>query len=270
MVHTEFRIQLAVFGIQPGILKLFTAYPLLEYFIFMKTIILLFFIGTITGCASTPVTSNLEYTLVIENRIKEPRAHYVKIINRGIENIKQYAKSNGWSELSNKSVIDKAEVVFDRNALEKRVKDIYKVPKDTKMPSGLTAANDAKSMLVIMPEEESKKYAVKFVEPGFYEKLITHELAHLLHIKILNGDEDKMGPIWFYEGFPVVVSKQMESFKWSPTKKQAKLILQEPSRGDYRQYGVLVRMLLKKHKMKDLVARAGEKDFNDWALTQLF
>jgi hypothetical protein len=134
----------------------------------------------------------------------------------------------------------------------------------------LTAGNNSKDLLLIMPEEESKKYSAKFVEPGFYEKLITHELSHVFHILILNGDEDKMIPIWFFEGFPVTVAKQLEFFEWSPTKDQAFLVMEEPSRGDYRQYGWLVRQLLKKHDIKTLVSRAGDKDFNKWAINQIF
>ena len=33
-----------------------------------------------------------------------------------------------------------------------------------------------------------------------YEKLIAHELAHAYHIQLLDGDEESMGPVWFYEG----------------------------------------------------------------------
>lgn len=41
-----------------------------------------------------------------------------------------------------------------------------------------------------------------------YVKLFVHELAHLLHIDLLEGKEDLMGPRWFYEGFATYVAKQ--------------------------------------------------------------
>jgi hypothetical protein len=33
---------------------------------------------------------------------------------------------------------------------------------------------------------------------GGFEKLLTHEMAHRLHIRILDGSEEAMGPVWFY------------------------------------------------------------------------
>jgi len=227
----------------------------------------------LTSCAGTPKTEDSKYqkfTLVIDPRVTTSRDDMNSVILKSINNIRAYAKNNGWENLSDDPVITTAEVVFDRKQLEKRLIEIFNVPADTPMPPGLTAANNSKDLLLIMPEEESKEYSKKFVEPGFYEKLITHELAHIFHIKTLNGDESKMGPIWFYEGFPVVVSRQLEHFQWSPSKTEVVEVIREPKRGDYRQYGWMVRKLLKKHDMKTLVQKAGATDFNDWAIEELF
>jgi hypothetical protein len=102
------------------------------------------------------------------------------------------------------------------------------------------------------------------IEEKSFEKLITHEMAHRLHIRILNGDEHAMGPIWFFEGFAIYAAGQFE-------KSQAKLnsteiweIIKEQERGSYKNYSFVFRYFLTRVSINDLVERAGKKDFLDW------
>ena len=41
-----------------------------------------------------------------------------------------------------------------------------------------------------------------------YENIIVHELAHLLHVAFLKGNEALMGPPYIYEGFACFVAEQ--------------------------------------------------------------
>lgn len=45
-------------------------------------------------------------------------------------------------------------------------------------------------------------------EKNAYEKLLAHEIFHRLHVRILNGNEESMGPVWFFEGFAIYAADQ--------------------------------------------------------------
>ena len=48
----------------------------------------------------------------------------------------------------------------------------------------------------VSPKVYSQIYTEGIEEKSF-EKLITHEMVHSLHIRILNGNEEAAGPICF-------------------------------------------------------------------------
>ncbi len=235
----------------------------------MRLTKLVSFLGWIVITQSTMGQTMNEFTINIDPLITNEHSHYQPLIEKCVQHIKDYAIANGWPDQGQHSIINHVEVYANRARLEQGLLNTFNLPPDTKFPPGLTAANNSKDMLLIMTEEQSKIHSPAFVEPGFYDKMITHELAHLLHVAVLNGDENKMGPIWFFEGFAVVVSKQMESYRWTPSRQELMEIMEDPNRGDYLKYATLVRMLLQKNSMKTLVEKASDPEFNDWCLNQL-
>ncbi len=68
---------------------------------------------------------------------------------------------------------------------------------------------------IILPnslDNQRKEYAEIYpegIEDKSFEKLLTHEMAHRLHIRILDGNEEAMGPIWFFEGFAIYIADQL-------------------------------------------------------------
>ncbi len=78
-----------------------------------------------------------------------------------------------------------------------------------------------------------------------------------------------MGSIWFFEGFPVMASQQLQDFEWPEFSKEYIEVIKNPKRGDYRKYGFLVRQLAKKVSIADLVSRARRPEFDEWAIKQL-
>ncbi len=98
-----------------------------------------------------------------------------------------------------------------------------------------------------------------------YEKLLSHEIAHQLHIALLGGDEDAMGPLWFFEGFAVVAANQYEDAK-APDLEKLKAVILNPARGKYEDYGALVRKLNRTYSLSTLVDMAKKPDFSDIAL----
>ena len=99
---------------------------------------------------------------------------------------------------------------------------------------------------------------------AYFEKLLCHEMIHRLHIRILNGDEEAMGPIWFFEGFAILGSNQFEKNGESLKQSEVWDIVGSKKRGDYRKYGATIRYWTEKISINDLVARAGSNDFSEW------
>jgi hypothetical protein len=62
-----------------------------------------------------------------------------------------------------------------------------------------------------------------------------HEMAHRLHARIV-GDEQKMGPIWFWEGFAVYAADQYLSNTPDLTETELWSIIDAKERGSYRNY----------------------------------
>ena len=57
------------------------------------------------------------------------------------------------------------------------------------IPATYVAGFEKDFFFAVSPEIYATNVA-KFVEPDFYEKLITHEMAHKLHVRLVNGNEE--------------------------------------------------------------------------------
>ena len=94
-----------------------------------------------------------------------------------------------------------------------------------------------------------------------YLNLVTHELTHLFHIAYLDGHEEKMGPVWFYEGFACLVADQYPGAP-PPSREQISKITINPTRGDYQIYVAILRLLAKRKSIRALLAEASEAEFS--------
>lgn len=99
-----------------------------------------------------------------------------------------------------------------------------------------------------------------------YQRLLVHEIAHLLHSAFLQGHDDKMGPVWFYEGFACYVADQ---YKDAAVPRDIGSVVSSPDRGSYRDYAAIFRGLRTKHPVRELLDKASTQDFNGWAISQL-
>ena len=77
------------------------------------------------------------------------------------------------------------------------------------LPPTYCAALENNILYSVSPELYRAAYP-QGEDENYYEKLLAHEMAHRLHIRILKGDEEAMGPLWFYEGFALYAAGQFE------------------------------------------------------------
>ena len=147
---------------------------------------------------------------------------------------------------------------FDHDLLE-----ISGMDTDTELPRTYCAALEKDILVCVSPELYREVYPEGDEEDAF-EKLITHEMAHRLHIRILSGDEQAMGPVWFYEGFALYTANQFERTMPELSEDEIWEVVSAQERGDYRQYATVFCYFLIKARIHQLVKHAGRQDFTNW------
>jgi len=115
--------------------------------------------------------------------------------------------------------------------------------------------------MAVSPELYSQIYP-EGIEDKSFEKLITHEMAHRLHIRILNGNENAMGPLWFFEGFAIYAAGQFANYNLRPA--EVWEVVKGTKRRSYQKYGATFRYLLQRAPLQELIERAGRNDFLKW------
>jgi len=130
------------------------------------------------------------------------------------------------------------------------------------LPPTYCAALEQGVLMSVTPELYRALYP-QGDEEGAFEKLLAHEMAHRLHIRILGGDEDAMGPVWFYEGFALHAAGQFET---APHLAAAQIwdVVGAQERTDYRQYAAVFRHFLARAPLHQLISMAGKAEFADW------
>ena len=99
--------------------------------------------------------------------------------------------------------------------------------------------------------------------------MLTHEIAHRLHVRILKGDEEAMGPIWFYEGFAMYVANQFSESDMSLSKEEMIKIMIDSDRGSYVKYNYIFRYFAEKFPLKELILKAKNENFNEELILML-
>ncbi|MCK4453295.1 hypothetical protein KAU59_02960 [candidate division WOR-3 bacterium] len=195
--------------------------------------------------------------------LEPQRNEFERTLTAAQKRLKDFAGKNGWEAFIKESFVDRAEIFDNKNNFDQAFLKLHGEDPSTKLPKTVSAALEKKIFIAVSPKLYRQNYPEGIEEKSF-EKLITHEMAHRLHIRILNGDEHAMGPIWFFEGFAIYAAGQFE-------KSQAKLnsteiweIIKEQERGSYKNYSFVFRYFLTRVSINDLVERAGKKDFLDW------
>ena len=150
----------------------------------------------------------------------------------------------------------------DREAYACRLREICGVGEDFEVPATYSGALEGGVLLAKTPELFASDYA-EGREENAWAKLICHEMAHRLHVRILDGDEKAMGPIWFFEGFALVAAGQFEADGPEDDLDVVAAVLSSRERGSYRRYAGVLRRLLVTHDLKTLVRRAGERGFSE-------
>ncbi|MBT3218627.1 MAG: hypothetical protein HN348_06005 [Proteobacteria bacterium] len=176
-----------------------------------------------------------------------------------------FADQHGWKELAEKPFHHSVEVFDNQEQLWQRILALHELNPETPLPTdGLSAALEKQVLMAVNPLVAQR---IRPEYPQVWEQLLAHEMTHRLHVRVLNGDEDAMGPTWFFEGFAVVGSGQPLGVELSPASAEEALELaHQDGRGSYARYAAALRFFGTKAALPDLVAQAGKEGFEEYLL----
>ncbi|MCA9648192.1 MAG: hypothetical protein KC492_46180, partial [Myxococcales bacterium] len=137
---------------------------------------------------------------------------------------------------------------------------------------GLSATLEEGHLLAVSPTEYQRLHPEYEHGDSAWPELLAHELVHGLHVAVLHGNADAMGPTWFFEGLAVVGSGQPFGQGRSFDSNRAALAaLKEPSdprAGSYATYAAVVRYFMTKVPLPELIERAKDANFEQWLTTR--
>ncbi len=205
------------------------------------------------------------FPLTLPQSLESKRSLFEKYLINAQNRLNNFAIMHGWEKYINESLVDKVIVFETRKEFKDYVVSHCDFDPSIEIPATLSAVLENRELLLISPELYAKDYP-DGIEDNSYEKLMCHEMVHRLHVRILNGDEDKMGPVWFYEGFAIYGSNQFENINIELSESEISEILKSEKRIDYKKYGFIIRNFLKSKTLNDLVQNAHKDGFSDYLM----
>lgn len=179
----------------------------------------------------------------------------------------RFAEKHGWNGYWD-HFVDHAEIYDDKRKFDAAVLKLDGQIPGVPLPKAFSACLERGIFLGVSPGLYSLNYP-DGVENDSYEKLIAHEIAHRLHVRILNGNDDAMGPVWFFEGFALHAAGQFGDGSQAVTPTAMRAIVESKERGSYRSYACAMKYLLNVVPLETLVRMAGKKDFSAKLLARL-
>ncbi|MCK5398877.1 hypothetical protein KAJ26_02550 [bacterium] len=202
-----------------------------------------------------------EIPIILSPELEHERELLNSWIIKAQKELKAFACKFEWEGLMDKPFAKSAEIYDKKSEYDYRLKELCNVDQSVQLPKEYSAALEEDIFISVSPELYSKNYP-DGIEDDSFQKLITHEMAHRLHVRILKGDEDAMGPIWFFEGFALFAAGQFINDPIDMQIEDMISIITNKERGSYRLYAKLFRNLLKTMSLTELVSQAGGPEFN--------
>ena len=177
--------------------------------------------------------------------------------------LKKFAQAHQWLEHVLTPFALQARIFADKQHFDHDLLELACMYTTIELPKTYCAALVQQVLVSVSPELYAELYP-EGDESDAFEKLLTHEMAHRLHIRILNGDEEKMGPIWFYEGFALYAADQFAACLPALNAAEIWETVQTEERIDYRRYAAVFCYFLELAPLGQLIEHAGHPEFAGW------
>ncbi|MDX2462925.1 MAG: hypothetical protein QNK31_00305 [Porticoccus sp.] len=186
-------------------------------------------------------------------------------IERAVTIVRNFAAEHGWEEYCTSFDQTPVQIAQDQASLCTHLRDIGELDDDP--PPGLIAVV-LTEMVIVVDEDDVNNIRPEYLEiDDGWVRLIAHEFAHLLHEAIVSGDEEKLGPRWFFEGFACMAAGQTLGRVFdTESPEQVLEAVKLECRGQYAAFEAAVRYFCQRYDLADLVERAGNESFEQWLL----
>lgn len=199
-----------------------------------------------------------EIPLKLPSELEPQRAFYESQVESAQRRIVAFAREHGWENLMAEPFASQAEIFAQQSHFFEALKRLPGFPAEAELPATAVAALEDHRLIAVSCDEY-KRICPLDDAPGAFEKLLAHEIAHRLHVRILSGNEEAMGPMWFFEGFATFAAGQYGNLEL--TGEEILQVIKESERGSYIKYNAALRFFLKRLSLKDMVDSAGQSDF---------
>ncbi len=199
-----------------------------------------------------------EIPLILPSELEMQRAFYGSQVESAQRRIVVFAREHGWADLVTEPFAIETEIFAHQSHFVEALKKLPGFPAEVSLPATVVAALENKKLLTVSCDEY-KRICPLDDAPGAFEKLLAHEIAHRLHVRILSGKEEAMGPMWFFEGFATFAASQYGNMLL--TGAETLQVIRESERGSYVKYNAALRFFLKCFSLKDMVNNAGRDNF---------
>jgi len=224
----------------------------------------------VTAATAAPTVDRgwVAQRLVLPRAEEHRRRWYADQVVAAHASVAGFAARHGWASRMRPFFLG-VEVFADQGALWARLRSVFGLPDDAPLPTpGLAGALERGALMVVTPEVYARAQPRYGADPGAFARLLAHEMAHRLHIAILDGDEERMGPTWFFEGFAVVASGDLVGLEVATAEDVWRHVRAEGA-GAYAHYAAALRFVAGRIPLPELVARAGDAGFEAWLAARL-
>ncbi len=216
----------------------------------------------------TETYSNVSMKIVLPDNLKNREEEFAKNISEALAQVILFAQKNNFWEKTNIAFFDSAMIFDDKKTFDLELLKLAGADTTMQLPETYCGTIEKRTLLLVVPEYYSKIYH-EGVEPNSFTKLIAHEMAHRLHIDILDGNEEAMGPIWFYEGFAIFVADQFKASTIKLSKAEMVEVMKNPERGSYLKYNYIFRYFVNIFPLNELISKSKDEDFNSWLISKI-
>ncbi|MFH2144392.1 MAG: hypothetical protein ABIJ97_18360 [Bacteroidota bacterium] len=212
--------------------------------------------------------NQISVPLILMDSLESRRSEFQINAYNAAQNIRNFAKKYGWEDLTKEEFMDSIMIFDDKNIFNVTLLKLAEADTSMVLPDTYCAALEKRTLVSVSPEFYSKVYP-EGIEERSFEKLLTHEIAHRLHVRILKGNEEAMGPIWFYEGFAMYAADQFSKSEIVLSNEEMINIMKDPDRGSYKKYNYIFRYFVSKVPLKELISKAKNENFNEELISML-
>lgn len=196
--------------------------------------------------------------LKLPSELEMQRAFYESQIESAQRRIVAFAIEHDWKDHVTEPFAMETEIFAHQSHFVEALKKLPGFPPEVSLPATVVAALENHKLMAVSCDEY-KRICPLDDAPGAFEKLLAHEIAHRLHVRILSGNEEAMGPMWFFEGFATFAASQYGNLML--TGEEILQVIRESGRGSYIKYNAALRFFLKWFSLKDMVNNAGQDNF---------